>query len=194
MDHSSNNKLGQVRENPWITLKSEQIFESPWIGLTYHDVLNPGGNPGTYSVVHFKNLAIGILPLDKDYNTWIVGQYRYPINQYSWEIPEGGGNLDVAPIVSAKRELLEETGITANKWTEIQTMHLSNSASDEFCFLYIAQDLSFGEAEPDDNEQLEMRKLHFDELYKMVESGEITDSLTVTTVLKTKILMLEGKI
>ena len=184
----------QIHKNPWTTLKSEKIYDSPWISLTKHEVLNPGGNPGTYSVVHFKNLAIGILPLDKDNNTWIVGQYRYPINQYSWEIPEGGGNLEVLPILSAKRELLEETGITANKWTEIQRMHLSNSASDEFCVLYIAQDLSFGEAEPDDNEQLEARKLHFDELYKMVESGEITDSLTVTIVLKAKLLMLEGKI
>lgn len=184
----------QEHKNPWKTLSSEKIYDSPWIGLTKHDVLNPSGNPGTYSVVHFKNLAIGILPLDKDYNTWIVGQYRYPINQYSWEIPEGGGKRDVAPLDSAKRELLEETGITATKWTKIQEMYLSNSASDEFCILYIAQDLSFGEAEPEDDEQLEVRKLHFDELYKMVESGEITDSLTVAIVLKTKLLLLEQKI
>ncbi len=181
-------------KNPWTTLTSEKIYDSPWIALTKHDVLNPNGNPGTYSVVHFKNLAIGILPLDKNYNTWIVGQYRYPINQYSWEIPEGGGNRDVSPLVSAKRELLEETGITANKWTKIQEMHLSNSASDEFCILYIAQDLTFGESEPEDDEQLEVRKLPFNDLYKMVESGEITDSLTVTIVLKAKLLMLEGKI
>jgi 8-oxo-dGTP pyrophosphatase MutT (NUDIX family) len=181
-------------KNPWTTLKSEKVYDSPWIGLTKHEVLNPNGNPGTYSVVHFKNLAIGILALDKNYNTWIVGQYRYPINQYSWEIPEGGGNLDVEPLVSAKRELHEETGIKANKWTKIQEMHLSNSASDEFCILFIAQDLTFGEAEPEDDEQLEVRKLPFNELYQMVESGEITDSLTVTIVLKTKLLMLEGKI
>lgn len=181
-------------KNPWITLKSEKIYDSPWIGLTKHDVLNPNGNPGTYSVVHFKNIAIGILPLDADYNTWIVGQFRYPIDQYSWEIPEGGGTLDVLPLVSAKRELHEETGITANKWTKIQEMYLSNSASDEFCILYIAQDLSFGEAEPEDNEKLEVRKVHFNDLYKMVESGEITDSLTVTIVLKAKLLILEGKI
>jgi ADP-ribose pyrophosphatase len=181
-------------KNPWTTLTSEKVYDSPWIGLTKHDVLNPNGNPGTYSVVHFKNLAIGILPLDKEYNTWIVGQYRYPINQYSWEIPEGGGKRDVEPLDSAKRELLEETGITATKWTKIQEMHLSNSASDEFCILYIAQDLSFGESEPEDDEQLEVRKLHFDELYKMVEDGEITDSLTVAIVLKTKLLMLEGKV
>ncbi len=181
-------------ENPWTTLKSEKIYDSPWIGLTKHDVLNPNGNPGAYSVVHFKNLAIGILVLDKDYNTWIVGQYRYPIEEYSWEIPEGGGKRDIAPLDSAKRELLEETGITANKWTKIQEMYLSNSASDEFCILYIAQDLSFGKSEPEDDEQLEVKKLHFDELYRMVEVGEITDSLTVAAVLKTKLLMLERKI
>ena len=180
--------------NPWTTLTSEKVYDSPWIGLTKHDILNPNGNPGTYSVVHFKNLAIGILPLDKDYNTWIVGQYRYPINQYSWEIPEGGGNLDLPPLESAKRELLEETGITANKWTKIQEMYLSNSASDEFCTLFIAQDLSFGEAEPEDNEQLEQKKIPFDELYKLVKNGEITDSLTVAAVLKAKLMMLEGEL
>jgi ADP-ribose pyrophosphatase len=188
------NEHSPSHKNPWTTLKSEQVYDSPWIGLTKHDVLTPGDNPGTYSVIHFKNLAIGILPLDKDYNTWIVGQYRYPIEQYSWEIPEGGGLRNVAPLISAQRELLEETGITATKWTKIQEMYLSNSASDEFCILYIAQELSFGEAEPEDNEQLELRKIHFDELYRMVESGEITDSLTVTTILKAKLMMLEGKL
>ncbi|MCK6650020.1 MAG: NUDIX hydrolase [Bacteroidia bacterium] len=180
--------------NPWTTLKSEKIYDSPWIGLTKHDILNPNGNPGTYSVVHFKNLAIGILPLDEEMNTWIVGQYRYPIDQYSWEIPEGGGKRDVPPLDSAKRELLEETGITANKWTKIQEMYLSNSASDEFCILYVAQDLSFGEAQPEDDEQLEVRKIHFNELYRMVCDGEITDSLTVSIVLKAKLMMLEGKL
>ena len=184
----------QEHINPWKTLSSELVYESPWIGITKHNVITPHNTPGTYSTVHFKNLAIGILPLDKDYNTWIVGQWRYPLQQYSWEIPEGGGHLDVPPIDSAKRELLEETGISANKWTKIQEMHLSNSVSDEFCILYIAQDLSFGESHPDEEEELEMRKLHFNELYAMVESGEITDSLTITAVLKTKILMLEGKI
>ncbi len=181
-------------ENPWTTLKSEKVYDSPWIGLTKHDVLNPNGNEGTYSVIHFKNIALGILALDENYNTWIVGQYRYPINQYSWEIPEGGGKRDVEPLESAKRELLEETGITATKWTKIQELYLSNSASDEFCILYVAQGLTFGEAQPEDNEQLEVRKLHFDELYKMVEDGQITDSLTVAAVLRVKILMLEGKV
>ncbi len=181
-------------KNPWTTLTTEKIYDSPWIGLTKHDVLTPNNTPGTYGVIHFKNIAIGILPLDKDYNTWIVGQYRYPINQYSWEIPEGGGLRDVPPLDSAKRELLEETGITANKWTKIQKLYLSNSASDEFGILYIAQDLSFGESHPEDEEELQCKKIHFDELYKMVNEGKITDSLTVTAVLKVKLMMLEGKI
>ncbi|MFL5763044.1 MAG: NUDIX domain-containing protein [Bacteroidia bacterium] len=182
------------RKNPWKTLTTEQVFDTPWIGVTKHDVLNPNGNPGIYGVVHFKNIALGVLPLDADNYTWIVGQYRYPIDQYSWEIPEGGGKHDIDPLESAKRELHEETGISAKKWTKIQEMHLSNSASDEFGILYIAQDLSFGESEPEDDEQLEVRKVHFDELYRMVQDGEITDGLTVAAVLKAKLMMLEGKL
>lgn len=180
--------------NPWTTLSKEQVHESPWISITKHEVLNPNGTPGKYSTIHFKNLAIGVLPLDKDYNTWIVGQYRYPINKYTWEIPEGGGHLDVAPLDSAKRELSEETGITAQKWTKIQEMHLSNSASDEFCILYVAQNLSLGESHPDDDEELEIKKVSFNELYRMVLDGEVTDSLSVAAVLKAKILILEGKL
>lgn len=182
------------QKNPWTTLTTEKIYDSPWIGLTKHNVLTPNNTQGTYSVIHFKNIALGILPLDEEYNTWIVGQYRYPINQYSWEVPEGGGKHDVPPLESAKRELLEETGITANRWTKIQELHLSNSASDEFGILYVAQDLTFGESHPEDEEELVCRKIHFNELYKMVIDGEITDSLTVTIVLKAKILMLEGKL
>jgi 8-oxo-dGTP pyrophosphatase MutT (NUDIX family) len=182
------------QENPWKTLTSEIAYESPWIKISKHDVINPSGNKGIYSVVHFKNLAIGILPLDDEYNAWIVGQYRFPTNHYSWEIPEGGGQHDVEPIESAKRELLEETGIKAEKWTKIQELHLSNSATDEFGILYIAQGLSFHESEPEDSEQLEVKKLPFKELYKMVTDGTITDALTIITVLKTKIMIDEGKI
>jgi ADP-ribose pyrophosphatase len=180
--------------NPWKTLKSDKVHESPWISVTKHDVLNPAGNPGTYSVVHFKNLAIGVIPLDKNHNTWLVGQYRYPIESYSWEIPEGGGDPLIDPLDSAKRELKEETGIIAKQWTKIQEMHLSNSASDEFCILYLAQNLEFSTSEPEDTEQLEIRKVPFEALYQMVINGEITDSLTVTATLKIKLMMIEGKI
>lgn len=175
--------------NPWVTHRSEKIYDSPWISLTKHDVTNPNGHPGTYSVVHFQNLAIGVIVLDENNNTWLVGQWRYPLEQYSWEIPEGGGSPHVEPLDSAKRELKEETGITAKKWTQILEMHLSNSASDEHCLVFLAQDLEFGEAKPEDDEALEVVKIPFDELYERVNSGEITDSLTVAATLKVKLLL-----
>lgn len=187
--HHMANLPASKNENPWKTHSSERVYDSPWIGVTKHDVTNPSGNPGSYSVVHFKNLAIGVIVLDEQNNTWLVGQYRYPINQYTWEIPEGGGKLDVAPLDSAKRELMEETGIIAAKWTKILEMHLSNSASDEFCILYLAQELTFGEAHPEEDEDLQVVKLPFDEVYQLVCEGKITDSLTVAAVLKVKLLL-----
>jgi ADP-ribose pyrophosphatase len=180
--------------NPWTTLSAELVYENPWIKVTKHDVLNPKGKMGLYTVVHFKNIAIGIIPLDKDYNTWIVGQYRFPLEQYSWEIIEGGGLHHLDPLDSARRELQEEAGITAGSWVKIQEMHLSNSVSDEFSIIYVAKDLTFGESEPEDTEQLQVRKIPFTELYQMVLDGRITDSLSVAGVLKTKILIDEGKI
>ncbi len=181
-------------KNPWTTISEKKVYENPWIKVTHRDVLNPNGNPGIYGVVHYKNLAIGILPLDKDYNTWLVGQYRYTLEQYSWEIPEGGGIIGVNPLDSAKRELLEETGITAVKWTKIQDIHLSNSVSDEAGISYIAQDLSFGQAEPEDTEDLVVKKLPFEEVFQMTMDGKITCALAVTTILKAKILIDQGKI
>lgn len=184
------NKLPSL-PNPWITHKSEKIYDSPWISLTKHDVTNPNGHPGTYSVVHFQNIAIGVIVLDEELNTWLVGQWRYPLNQYTWEIPEGGGDADVDPLLSAQRELQEETGITAKKWTQILEMHLSNSATDEHCLLFLAQDLSFGESSPEEDESLEVLKMPFEEFYSRVNSGEITDSLTVAAALKVKLMIAE---
>jgi 8-oxo-dGTP pyrophosphatase MutT (NUDIX family) len=180
--------------NPWKTHASEKVYESPWIAVTKHDVTNPGGHPGTYSVVHFKNLAIGIIPLDSEMNTWLVGQYRYPMEEYTWEIPEGGGTRGIDPLESAKRELHEEAGIKAKKWTTIQEMHLSNSATDEYCYIYLAQDLEIGESEPEPDEELQLVKIPFEEVYRLVCNGTIKDSLTVTAVLKVKLMMVNGEI
>lgn len=184
----------EAEKNPWTTLNKELVYESPWISVEHHNVLNPSGNPGTYSVVQFKKLAIGVVPLDEHNNTWIVGQYRYPLNTYTWEIPEGGGDRNEAPVESAKRELLEECGIIAQEYIPIQQLQLSNSATDEVAFLFVAKQLRFTAAQPEENEQLVVRKIHFDELFKMVETGEITDSLSVAAVLKIKLLMLKGEL
>lgn len=175
-------------KNPWKILSEKKIYENPWIGLNEYQVINPGGGKGIYGKVHFQNLAIGILALDEDYNTWLVGQYRFPLNQFSWEIPEGGGPLEEDPLKSAQRELLEETGISAASWVEIQRMHLSNSVSDELAIIYLARDLSFGESNPEETEQLTIKKIQFDEAFNMVMSGEITDSMSVAAILKVKVL------
>ncbi|TKC12340.1 NUDIX hydrolase [Pedobacter polaris] len=180
--------------NPWKVLSSEEIYDNNWITVTEHQVLNPAGGKGIYGEVHFKNIAIGILPLDNEYNTWLVGQYRFPTKNYSWEIVEGGGPLGIDPIESAKRELVEETGIIANRFTEIQQMHLSNSVSDELAIIFIAQELQMGQSSPEETEELTIRKVPFTAAYQMVIDGEIIDSISVAAILKTKILIQEGKI
>lgn len=180
-------------DNPWKIASEKEIYDNPWINLTEYQVINPSGNPGIYGKVHFKNIAIGVLPLDDDFNTYLVGQYRFPLGQYSWEMPEGGGLLGVDPVDSAKRELLEETGLKAANWTEIQRLHLSNSVSDELSILYLARSLQQFEAEPEDTEQLVVKKLPFEEVYQMVCDGAITDAMTVAAVLKVKLLLIENK-
>lgn len=180
--------------NPWTTIESRKIYDNNWIGLTEHQVINPSGGKGIYGEVHFKNLAIGILPLDEELNTWLVGQYRFPLKAYSWEIPEGGGPLGSDPLDSAKRELLEETGLSATDWVELQRMHLSNSVSNELAIIYIARGLSMGVAEPEETEELRLRKLPFQEAYEMVLNGEITDSMSVAAILRTKIILQESQL
>ncbi|RZK74338.1 MAG: NUDIX hydrolase [Pedobacter sp.] len=177
--------------NPWTTLQRKEVYDNNWINVNEHQVINPSGGKGIYGVVHFKNRAIGILPLDEDNNTWLVGQYRYPLNAYSWEIPEGGGQLGADPLIGAKQELLEETGLIAKEWIEIQRMHLSNSVSDEFAVIYIAKGLTMTEAAPEETEQLAIKKLPFEEAYQMVMNGTITDSMSIAAILKTKILFLQ---
>jgi len=186
--------MQQTEESPWQITAEKIVYDNPWIGLTEYQVINPSGNPGIYGKVRFKNFAIGVVPLDEEMNTYLVGQYRFPLDQYSWEIPEGGGPFTADPLESAKRELLEETGLKASRWTEIQRMHLSNSVSDELSIIYLAQDLQQFEPEPEDTEQLVIKKAPFDGVYQMVCNGEITDSVTVAAVLKIKLMQLEGQL
>lgn len=182
------------KENPWKILSKEVRYDNPWISVVHHDVLNPAGNPGIYGKVHFKNKAIAILPLDHDYNTWLVGQYRFTLQRYSWEIPEGGGALHDEPLAAAKRELHEETGITAEHWTPLVHLHLSNSVSDEEAFGFIAQDLKTGRAQPEETEQLALIKLPFEEALQHALDGHITDALAVACLLKAARLIEQGEI
>lgn len=170
--------------NPWQTLSEREAYANPWIRISHREVLNPAGNPGIYGVVHFKNVAIGVVPLDAEGYTWLVGQYRYTLQRYTWEIPEGGGLLGTDPLEAAKRELREETGITAHRWTPLLELHTSNSVTDEYGVAYIAQELEMGEAQPEETEQLHVRRLPFAKVVEMVLDGEITDALSMIAVLK----------
>jgi 8-oxo-dGTP pyrophosphatase MutT (NUDIX family) len=181
-------------QNPWQTLDIQTVYENPWIQVTHRNVLTPNGNSGIYGVVHFKNIAIAIVPIDDKGYTWLVGQYRYTLESYSWEVPEGGGSFNDTPLLSAQRELQEETGITARSWLEIGEIHTSNSVTDERGLIFVAKDLSFGEAKPEDTEQLEVRRVHLDEAVEMVLRGEITDGLAQVAILKTKLLIERGQL
>ncbi len=180
--------------NPWKIITEKKVYDNPWIQLTEFDVINPGGGKGIYGKVHFKNTAIGVVVLDENRNIWLVGQFRFTIDQYSWEIPEGGGLIGVDPLVGAKRELLEETGLVAKHWEPLLKMHLSNSVSDELAVVYLATDLTQKTAEPEETEQLQIKKLPFEKVYEMVEQELITDSMTVAAVYKIKLMLLKGKL
>jgi 8-oxo-dGTP pyrophosphatase MutT (NUDIX family) len=176
-------------ENPWKIKASQQVYDNKWIIVTEHQVVNPSGNDGIYGVVHFKNTAVGVIPLDDENNTWLVGQFRFTLNKYCWEIPEGGAPAGEDPVEGAARELEEETGLRAAKYTKIIDMHLSNSVSDEYAVVYLAEGLTQHTAKPEDTEQLATRKLPFEEAYQLVLKGEITDSMSVAAILKVKLII-----
>lgn len=180
------------QHNPWQIKGEKKIYDNAWINLTEYDVINPSGGKGIYGKVHFKNIAIGIVPLDEDLNTYLVGQYRFTIDEYSWEIPEGGSSDDI-PLDAARRELLEETGLKASHWKKIFEMHLSNSVSDEKAIVFIATGLSQHAAMPEETEQLAVKKLPFDEVYEMVMSGKIKDALSIAAILHIKILLMKDE-
>ena len=171
-------------KNPWTTLSTRKIYDNPWISVQEDQIINPGGGKGIYGKVSFKNKAIGIIPIDDEGNTWLVGQYRYTLNEYSWEIPMGGGLLEVDPLASAKRELKEETGLTASSWKNIMRIHTSNSVTDEEGFIFLARNLTAGETEFEETEDLRVMKLPLSEAVQMVMDQKITDSLSIAGLLK----------
>ncbi len=173
-----------MKENPWNTKKKILVYENPWIKVEENQIINPAGKDGIYGTVHFKNRAMAIIPIDKNGDTWLIGQFRYSLNEYSWEIPMGGGPLGSDFLESAKRELKEETGLIADKWTELLKIHTSNSVTDEVGVVYLAEGLTQGETEFEETEILQIRKLPFREALEMVMSGEITDSISLAGILK----------
>ncbi len=179
------------KHNPWTTLSTRAVYENPWIKVREDQVLNPKGGKGIYGVVSFKNKAIGIIPIDDEGYTYLVGQYRYALEEYSWEIPMGGGLNEHDILESAKRELQEETGFTAAKWTNICRLHTTNSVTDEEGFVFLAQELTSGETAFEETEVLHIKRLPFEEAVRMALNNEITDAISVAGLLKAAFLLQE---
>jgi 8-oxo-dGTP pyrophosphatase MutT (NUDIX family) len=173
-----------MERNPWTRRSRRVVYDNPWITVQHDEVTRPDGQPGIYGLVHFKNRAIGVVARDAEGRVVLVGQHRYPLDLYSWEIPEGGGLLADDPLAAAQRELREETGLSAQRWTKLGVAHLSNSVSDEEAIYYLAEELTQGEAEPEGSEELALRWVPFAEALRMVQIGEITDSLSVIALLQ----------
>ena len=180
--------------NPWKIVDEKLMYDNQYISLTHYNVINPSGGKSIYGKVHFKNTAIGIVPVDKDLNTYLVGQFRFTINQYSWEIPEGGCPVNENPLLGAKRELLEETGLKAERWKVLGTSYLSNSVSDENSVFYLATELSQHQAQPEETEQLRVKKVSLHKAFDMIDEGEITDALSILALRKVQALLLQGKL
>ena len=172
-------------ENPWITHRTRPVYENSWIAVTESEVTNPSGGCGIYVVVHFKNHAVGIIPIDEEGCTWLVGQYRYTLGSYEWEIPEGGCPKGELPLAAAKRELAEETGLIAQSYSVILgDLALSNSVSDERATIFVARQLTQTIAAPEETESLRVKRLPLKEAIAMVLRGEITDSISVMGLLR----------
>ncbi len=173
-------------DNPWTTVSVRKVYGNPWLELWEERCLDPLGNPALYGKISFRNKAVGIIPLDGDGDghTWLVGQYRYCLNQYSWEIPMGGSPHATPVLDSAQRELREETGLSARRWEQLLFVHISNSVTDEEGYVFTAEDLTEGEPEFESTEKIEVRRLPVREAVRMAMSGEITDALSMLGLLK----------
>lgn len=171
--------------NPWTRESRTTVYDNPWISLHDDVVVGPDGARGQYGVVHFHNAAVGVVPLDDDGNVLLVGQWRYTLDRFSWEIPEGGVPAGESLLDGARRELAEETGYRARDWRELCRFATSNSITDEEGALFVATGLESGEARPDGTERdLVSRWVSLDEAIAMIDRGEITDAMSQVALLR----------
>ena len=169
-------------KNPWLTISSKQIYDNPWISVCEDRVVRPDGEPGIYGVVHYKNIAVGVLAIEEDH-IYLVGQYRYPLKRYSWEIPEGGCPEGEELLRAAQRELREETGLEAARWQMLGEAYLSNSVADEYAVWFVATGLVPGEVRSEGTEKLSVRRVPLRQALTMALDGEITDALSLLALM-----------
>jgi 8-oxo-dGTP pyrophosphatase MutT (NUDIX family) len=175
--------MSDETKNPWEVVATKRVYENDWISVREDAVIRPDGERGIYGVVHFKNIAIGVLAVEDD-DVYLVGQYRYPLEQYSWEIPEGGCGEGEDPLGAARRELEEETGLRATHWRKLGESYLSNSVSDELAIWFVATGLTQGEHRPEGTEQLAVRRVPFADALRMALNGEISDAISQIAIMQ----------
>ena len=169
-------------ESPWRRRSRRLVYENAWVSVLHDEVDRPDGQPGIYGVIHFQNHAVAIVAIDAQDRVALVGQWRYTIDGYSWELPEGGVPPGEAPLTGAQRELREETGLRAAHWREVARIAVSNSVTDELGTIFLATELQQGDAAPDGTEQLRVRWVAFDEALAMIDDGRISDLLTIAAL------------
>lgn len=180
-----------TEKNPWTTTGTSEIYKNHWIRLREDQVIRPDGKNGIYCVVEARNAATGVIALDEQGNIVLVGQYRYPVEEYSWEIIEGGAEEGETPLQAIQRELSEEAGLTADKWRPLGgEVLLSNCFSDERGYLFVAEGLHSVGEHPEGTEVLQIKKVPFEEAYQMVMSGEIKDGMSVIALMRFKLEMM----
>jgi 8-oxo-dGTP pyrophosphatase MutT (NUDIX family) len=171
-------------ENPWRTVARRVVYDNAWISVEEHDVINPAGRPGIYGKVSFKNQAVAMIALDAQERVYLVGQYRYTLDQYSWELPMGGAGPGEDVLAAAQRELLEETGLAARVWTPLLQLHTSNSVTDELAHVFLARELVHGNPNPGETEQLRVQALPLRQAVEWATDGRITDAISVAGLLR----------
>lgn len=187
-------KVFDETKDPWTRFAKKTVFENAWFSVETQDCLTPGGTPAEYGYVHFKNRAVGVIPLHDDGTITLVGQYRYPLEHYSWELPEGGCPEGREMAKAAEMELSEETGLTAKTLTPFLEFHPSNSITDEWGMVFLARGLSQGKAHPEDSEDLRLRRESLDRILEEIEAGKITDLITISAMYKLAYMMASGEI
>jgi 8-oxo-dGTP pyrophosphatase MutT (NUDIX family) len=181
---------------PWKAGEERLAFESGWITVTEQVAIAPTGRPSPYGLVKFKNLAVAVLPIHEDGTIVLVGQHRFPLGDYTWELPEGGSPLGEDPLEGARRELAEETGLAAAEWREVMRTQLSNSVTDERMIGYLALGLSAAGSvhTADPTEAIVLARVPFREALDAAMAGHIQDMLTVAMLLRGYHMAQEGSL
>jgi len=179
---------------PWGVSSSQVVYDNPWITVTEYQAIAPTGRPALYGKVGFKNQAIGVVPLHDDGTVTLVGQNRFSLANYSWEVPEGGAPHGEDPLDGAKRELAEEVGLQASDWRHVLRLELSNSVTDEICHGFLAMGLTPTDTAPDETEDLAVARVPFREALDAAVAGHMPDAITVALLLRVHLMAVRGEL